>query len=316
MALSGVVVAFAPSYLVLMIGRALLGIAIGGCWSMSTAVMIQIVPESFVPKAIAVLQGGSALATAVAAPLGSFLGGLIGWRGAFFCVVPLALAALAWQVWALPSIPARSDKGTQSPLRVLVLLAKPGVAFGMLALALLFMGQFTLFTYLRPYLETVAHVDAAQLSVILLVIGLAGLVGTMAIGWVLQRSVYAALATIPVLMAVIALALTTHISGLVMVGALLAAWGLIATGAPVGWFTWLAQALPGDAEAGGGLMVAVIQVAITAGATVGGLLYDGGGYRVTFLASAVLLLLASALAFVASRVSPPLKAVEGARAMH
>jgi predicted MFS family arabinose efflux permease len=316
MALSGVVVAFAPTYLVLMIGRALLGIAIGGCWSMSTAVMIQIVPESFVPKAIAVLQGGSALATAVAAPLGSFLGGMIGWRGAFFCVVPLALAALAWQVWALPSIPARSDKGTQSPLRVLALLAKPGVAFGMLALALLFMGQFTLFTYLRPYLETVAHVDAAQLSVILLVIGLAGLMGTMAIGWVLQRSVYAALVTIPVLMAVIALALTTHISGLVMVGALLAAWGVIATGAPVGWFTWLAQTLPGDAEAGGGLMVAVIQVAITAGATVGGLLYDGGGYRVTFLASAVLLLLAGALAFLASRVSPPLKAVEGARAMH
>ena len=67
---------------------------------------------------------------------------------------------------------------------------------------------------------------------------------------------------------------------------------------------------------GGGLMVAVIQVAITAGATVGGLLYDGGGYRVTFLASAVLLLLAGTLAFVASRVSPPLEAVEGARAMH
>jgi len=37
-----------------------------------------------------------ALATTVAAPLGSFLGAYIGWRGAFFCVVPLAAVTLGW----------------------------------------------------------------------------------------------------------------------------------------------------------------------------------------------------------------------------
>jgi predicted MFS family arabinose efflux permease len=316
MVVSGVVVAMAPNYPVLMIGRALLGIAIGGCWSMSTAVMIRIVPESFVPRAIAVLQGGSALATAVAAPLGSFLGGLIGWRGAFFCVVPLGVVALAWQAWALPSIPARGARGTQSPVRVLALLVKPGVALGMLALALLFMGQFTLFTYLRPYLETVAHVDATQLSAILLSIGVAGLAGTLAVGTVLKRYLYAPLVSIPVLMAGIAITLTTHVSGLVVIGTLLAGWGLVATAAPVGWFTWLAQVLPDDAEAGGGLMVAVIQVAITAGATTGGLLFDGGGYRMTFLAGAILLLLAGAVAFVAAQTSPSPKAVGAARVIH
>jgi predicted MFS family arabinose efflux permease len=299
-----------------MIGRALLGIAIGGCWSMSTAVMIRIVPESFVPRAIAVLQGGSALATAVAAPRGSFLGGLIGWRGAILCVVTRGGVALAWQAWALPSIPARGARGTQSPVRVLALLVKPGVALGMLALALLFMGQFTLFTYLRPYLETVAHVDATQLSAILLSIGVAGLAGTLAVGTVLKRYLYAPLVSIPVLMAGIAITLTTHVSGLVVIGTLLAGWGLVATAAPVGWFTWLAQVLPDDAEAGGGLMVAVIQVAITAGATTGGLLFDGGGYRMTFLAGAILLLLAGAVAFVAAQTSPSPKAVGAARVTH
>jgi predicted MFS family arabinose efflux permease len=50
---------------------------------------------------------------------------------------------------------------------------------------------------------------------------------------------------------------------------LLGAWGLIGTAAPVGWGTWLSRTLPFDAEAGGGLMVATIQLAITVGATLG-----------------------------------------------
>ncbi|MFP3334239.1 MFS transporter, partial [Pseudomonas sp. SIMBA_064] len=77
--------------------------------------------------------------------------------------------------------------------------------------------------------------------------------------------------------------------------------GPVATCAPVGWFTWLARALPHDAEAGGGLMVAVIQLAITAGATVGGVLYDGMGYQATFVASGVFLLVAAVLSAMTRR---------------
>jgi DHA1 family purine ribonucleoside efflux pump-like MFS transporter len=80
-----------------MIGRALLGIAIGGFWSISAATIMRLVPPQSVPRGLAVINGGNAIATTIAAPLGSFMGGLIGWRGAFFCVVPLASAAVIWQ---------------------------------------------------------------------------------------------------------------------------------------------------------------------------------------------------------------------------
>lgn len=76
---------------------------------------------------------------------------------------------------------------------------------------------------------------------------------------------------------------------------------VIGTPAPVGWGTWLSRTLPADAEAGGGLMVATIQFAITLGATLGGALFDGSGYQATFGFSATLLIMASALAMVASR---------------
>ena len=82
----------------------------------------------------------------------------------------------------------------------------------------------------------------------------------------------------------------------VAVGVLLAGWGLIGTAAPVAWWTWLSRVLPDDAEAGGGLMVAVIQLAITLGATAGGVVYDASGYRSTFALSAAVLALSALVA--------------------
>jgi predicted MFS family arabinose efflux permease len=90
-------------------------------------------------------------------------------------------------------------------------------------------------------------------------------------------------------------------SRVAIVYVLLGLWGLVATAAPVGWWLWLAKSLPKDAEAGGGLMVAVIQLSIALGSTIGGVLFDMNGYRTTFVASAVLLLVAAVLTLLTSR---------------
>jgi predicted MFS family arabinose efflux permease len=83
---------------------------------------------------------------------------------------------------------------------------------------------------------------------------------------------------------------------------LLAVWGLVGTAAPVAWSTWLTRTLPDDAEAGGGLMVATIQLAITAGAAFGGLVFDAGGAVADFLSSGAVLALAAVAAFAGSRM--------------
>lgn len=103
MAASGLIVALASSYAVYMAGRALIGIVIGGFWSMSAATAIRLVPQRQVPRALAIFNGGNALATVVAAPLGSYLGSTVGWRGAFLCLAPLAIAAFVWQCVSLPA---------------------------------------------------------------------------------------------------------------------------------------------------------------------------------------------------------------------
>ncbi|WP_457970082.1 MFS transporter [Pseudomonas sp. R4-84] len=300
MIVSGTVAALAPSYLVFMVGRALIGVAIGGFWSLSAATAMRLVPQDKVPRALAIVNGGNALATVVAAPLGSFLGAIIGWRGAFFCIVPVAALALAWLLMSLPSMPIQAKRGAANPFK---LMARAPVALGMLAVSTFFMGQFMLFTYLRPFLESVTRVDVSLLSLMLLAIGLAGLLGTFLIGALLKKGLYRTLIIIPLLMAAIALALVGFGSSASITALLLGLWGLVATAAPVGWWTWLARTLPDDAEAGGGLMVAIVQLAIASGATVGGVLFDLSGYRATFETSAAVLVVAAILTILAARAA-------------
>ncbi|MCS0709115.1 MFS transporter [Massilia aurea] len=295
---SGTVAAFAPNYPLFMVGRALIGVAIGGFWSMSAATAMRLVPTADVPRALAILNGGNALATVIAAPAGSYLGGVIGWRGAFFCLVPVATLALAW-LWF--SLPALRPENRQAPASMFALLKRPAVCLGMAAASLFFMGQFALFTYLRPFLETVTRVDVSTLSLMLLVLGVAGFIGTTLIGSVLKARMYPVLIAIPLIMAAIAAALLVVGQSVAATTVLLAIWGLVATAAPVGWWTWLARTLPRDAEAGGGLMVAVVQLAIMLGATGGGLLFDASGHGATFGFSAAVLVAASLLALLAAR---------------
>lgn len=305
MIVSGTVVAFAPNYVTFIFGRALIGVAIGGFWSMSAAIAMRLVPANDVPRALAVLNGGNALASVIAAPLGSFLGSLIGWRQAFFCLVPVAAVALVWKMASMPSLEPDSptDGGTFRILR------RPSAVLGMAAVSVFFMGQFTLFTYLRPFLEKVTHVDAWSLSLLLLGLGVAGFVGTTLIGGLLKDHLYPTLIAIPMLMAVVALALIFVGSSIEATAILLISWGLLGTSAPVAWWTWLAITLPDDAEAGGGLMVAIIQLAIAFGAVVGGLLFDATGYRATFGMSCGLLLAAAALALAVARQAVSQKVV-------
>lgn len=295
---SGLAVTFAPNFLVFMFGRALIGVSIGGFWSLSTAILARIVSSSDLPKAIAMLQGGTAFAAVIAAPLGSFLGGLIGWRGAFFIVVPIGLAAMVWQLAVLPKMPAGTSVSVS---RMFGLLGNRTFAIGMAATTLAFMGQFSLSTYLRPFLEGVTGLDVNLLSTFLLGLGLAGLLGASTVGFVLRSHLNKVLVGLPAALAIIALLFIPFGPFAIATAVLLILWGLFTTPIPVAWNTWMSNVIPNDLEAGGGLQVALIQFAITFGAFAGGLLFDTAGWWSPFALAAVLLAGSMFLAAAAAR---------------
>lgn len=301
MLLSGVLIALAPNYLVYMIGRALVGVALGGFWSMSASAAMRMVPMEKVPKALAIFNGGNALAMVIAAPLGSFLGSLISWRGGFMFLVPVALIALVWQWITLPSMPGGSEG--RKLHHIFRPLRRSLIGVGFSATALLFMGQFTLYTYIRPFLEGETGVSEQLLTLILLIIGVAGFIGTSLISHALKGNVYRALMTMPAILAICGLLLVQFGDQLAVVLGVLFVWGFVATSAPVGWWTWLSQSMPDDAEAGGGLMVAIIQLSIGLGSTLGGVLFDYSGFESAFSVSAVLLLCSGGMALLCMGIS-------------
>lgn len=286
MLVSLVLIAAAPSFGFMMVARALLGITIGGFWSLSTATIVRLVPRADVPKALSVMYMGNAAATAFAAPLGSYLGGLIGWRGVFWALVPLAALALLWQLLSLPAMPPRERVPAA---RVLALLRRPHVAHAVAGVMLTFGGAFATFTYFRPFLEHHVQATLPQLSLLLLALGSAGFLGTYAAGALLNRHLYRLLRGLPLGLALATVAMLLADHSLWTLAVLMFAWGALNAAVPVSWFNWLSHGVRDEPEAGGGLMVAAIQLAIMLGAGAGGLLLDHLSIAATMVGGAALL---------------------------
>lgn len=292
MLISLVLVAAAPNFAVLMLGRALLGICIGGFWALATAVIMRLVPESEVPRALALMYGGQAIAAAFAAPVGSYLGGLFGWRSVFWALTPIVAVNLVWHLLALPSLPARQRQDVRT---MLGLLKRPYFLRGLVASMLSWGSAFTMFTYLRPFLEQVTGADVTTLSILLLALGCAGFVGTWASARFLSGSVAPLLRLPALLMGGCTLGLLLLGGSVVAAGVFLALWGAMNTAMSVIWMTWMSQNADDAPEAAGSLMVAAIQGSILLGAVVGGMLLDGLSIFATFMGSLVLAAIGVAL---------------------
>lgn len=294
-----VLIAEAASFSFLMLARALLGIAVGGFWALATATVMRLVPAETVPKALGIIYTGNAVATAFAAPIGSYLGGVIGWRGVFWGLVPLVAINLIWQWVSLPPMPSR---GGGSVRTIFALLKRRNVAIAMIAVMFTFAGAFCVFTYLRPFLETYAQVTVPQLSLFLLGLGLAGFVGTYAASALVSERLYMLLRTLPLLLAVATVTLLAlgHLKPGVAIA--MVCWGGLNAAIPVAWSTWLSKGVSDDPESGGGLLVAAIQLSIMLGGALGGLLLDHASVTATFIGGAVLLCVGALLVGNGSRL--------------
>jgi len=255
----------------LLAARVMLGVALGGFWSMAAALVLRLVPETLFARAMAVVLSGVSVATVCAAPIGAWMGVTWGWRSAFVAAGAVGVAALAVQAWALPALPPRD----RPDLRVFgALLRRPPVRVALLAVLLVISGHFAGFTYVRPLMEQVAGLPVAAVSGVLLGYGIGGFFGNLVGGWIAGRSERHAIVAGGALIVLLAASLLLAGRSPVVTAVAVAAWGFAFGAFPVGFQTWITRAAPDHAESAGGLLVAAFQVAIAAGAIGGGLLVD------------------------------------------
>jgi predicted MFS family arabinose efflux permease len=282
--ISSLIVAFAPNFIALLLGRVLLGISLGGFWSMAAAITIRLVPESDVPKALSLIFGGSSFASVLAAPLGSFLGNIIGWREVFLFASGVGLVAFIWQIIALPSIKPIGNTRLRTTLDVIKV---PQFSAALFAIGFVFCGRFATFTYLRPFLEQTTHLTVNWVSVTLLVFGLAYFAGNAFAPGMIKRNLKTALFLPPVALALIAIGLLLLGTSPTATIALIFLWGAFFGPVAPAWSTWVAKKVPAHAETAGGLYVAAIQFSAAIGAFIGGLAYDFKGSTAVFILSGV-----------------------------
>ena len=297
--LSCLLVSFANSFTLLLMGRACLGLALGGFWAMSASLTMRLVPARTVPKALSVIFGAVSIALVIAAPLGSFLGGIIGWRNVFNAAAVMGVLCIFWVLKALPSLPGEPAHQKQN---MFSLLQRPGVMAGMIAIFMSFAGQFAFFTYIRPIYMNLAGFGVDGLTLVLLSFGIASFVGTSFSAVILKHSVKLAVAGAPLILALSALVLALWGSEKAVAAGIAIIWGLAFALVPVGWSTWITRSLADQAEKAGSIQVAVIQLANTCGAAIGGLALDRLGLTSPLMISGALMLLTALLVTVKVRI--------------
>ncbi|MEU4250427.1 MFS transporter [Amycolatopsis sp. NPDC026612] len=271
-AVSNLIVALAPNVYVLLGARLLLGMAIGGFWAMATAMAAKLVPADHVGRALTIINSGVAAATVAAVPLGAWLGGVWGWRGVFLLAAGVAVLAVIAQAATLPSVAAEAA----SALGAFAAVLRSGVVLaGLFALLLAFGGHFTGFTYVRIAAQGLSGIDSAGFAMLLVVFGVAGLLGTVLSGPVADRAPRAGMLLFPAVLG--AGMLMMYLTGGSFVGLFVAAavWGFGFGGVPTTVLSWGARTEPVRLEQIGGLIVMVCNIGIALGAVGGGLLVDG-----------------------------------------
>lgn len=274
LSVSNLMTAAAVNLPMLLAARVVLGVSLGGFWSMAAATTMRLVPMPVMPRAMSIVFTGVTVATVSAAPLGAYVGDLWGWRAAFLIAGLVGVLALAGLWLTLPKLQPTATAGLKDLLEVAV---RPRAQVVLISVLVVISGHFAGFTYIRPVLEQVVRLDVAAISLVLLAFGCAGFIGNFVGAFLAERDPKLAIITGSGLM-------TVAMAGLVLLGAApwlaamaLTLWGMAFAMLPVGFQAWMVTDVPDRPELAGGLLTAAFQVAIATGAVAGGLLVDRFG---------------------------------------
>ncbi|SAK81758.1 major facilitator transporter [Caballeronia pedi] len=275
--IANIVCAVSTSMPVMLIGRALLGAALGGFWTLATAAAPRLVQAKDAARATATILTGVTCATVIGVPLGTFIASFASWRLSFAATAGLVAVALVAQALLVPSLPSASA------LRIAdfkTLLRRPHTRMSMLMVALVFGAHFSTYTYIAPLLEQ----DFSLSTITLLLFGF-GLIGffsnalmSMAVSNHLKKSV--AVMVLLLLGALSSMLLLEHSTIGETAGMLL--WGIAFGALPLCFSVWIQRGTADLPEAGSAMFVSIIQVAIAAGSAVGGAIVDRAGVHADF----------------------------------
>ncbi len=271
---SNAIAAIAPSFPVLLIGRVLLGLCVGGFWTLAGALARRLVPDALGDRATAIVSAGVSVGTVCGVPAATLIGDLVGWRAAFGATSALGVLVLLAQIFFLPSLPTKEAVRARD---LFALLRVPMARVGLGSVILLASGQFAAYTYLKPFLQQVPAMDSRAITGVLLAYGIAGFVGTFLAEAASARNLRASYIGMALILAAVMLLAPLVGANKGWATALVALWGLGFGAVPVCVQIWMYKASPEGLEGGSAFLVSTFQIAIAAGSSLGGVIVDRAG---------------------------------------
>ncbi|KAB8038582.1 MFS transporter [Janthinobacterium aquaticum] len=271
-AIANSVTTVSTSYGVTLVARFLAGMSAGLLWALLAGCAARMVPEHQKGRAIAIAMVGTPLALSLGVPAGTFLGNLVGWRLCFGIMSLLALLLLAWVRIKVPDYPGQTGGKSLSLKRVWIMR---GIRPVLLVVLTFVLAHNLLYTYIAPFLAAAGM--AARTDLVLLVFGVASLVGIWVIGVLVDRHLRALTLASICLFALAAILLGVLGDAPAAVYAAVVIWGLAFGGAATLFQTALAQAAGEAADMAQSMLVTAWNMAIAGGGLLGGVLLDRFG---------------------------------------
>lgn len=176
---SHVLTVIAHNFTVLLIARAGVALAHAVFWSITASLVVRVAPKGRQTWALGLLATGSALATVLGLPLGRILGQYLSWRATFGVIGGLALICMVLLAMILPKLPSR-DAGDLKSLPKIINNKPLLIVYALIALMVT--AHFTAYSYIEPFILTIAHFNANYATIVLLLFGMAGIISSWLFG--------------------------------------------------------------------------------------------------------------------------------------